>query len=120
MERLNKADLEVKDAKGNTPLYYAVQYNNFETTELLLNLGADINSKNEQGNTPLHRAFINNTSNAIINLLLGGGANMEALNDLNQTPIFFAPGRLITQLGLSTCKASVVTYDDIANHSFDK
>jgi ankyrin repeat protein len=67
-----------------------------------VDLGADFNGKNQFGNTALHQAFIKIPhERAVINYLLSVGASVTALNDFNQTPLFFATKDLIRSLGLS-------------------
>ena len=43
LNRLNKADLHIKNEKGNTPLYHSVLNDNIEVVEFLIELGAKIN-----------------------------------------------------------------------------
>ncbi|MDE6714573.1 MAG: ankyrin repeat domain-containing protein [Lachnospiraceae bacterium] len=43
--------LNEKDANGETPLFYAVQANNFSNCEFLISEGADINIRNNEGKT---------------------------------------------------------------------
>ena len=38
-----KCDANGQDVNGQTPLFYSVHYNQFDTTKVLLRLGADIN-----------------------------------------------------------------------------
>jgi ankyrin repeat protein len=59
----------IKDNNNNTPLHYAILYNNFEACSHLLEFDININYKNDMGQTPLHIAVDNNNIN-IINLLL--------------------------------------------------
>eukprot|EP00347_Sterkiella_histriomuscorum_P019366 403341903 len=119
--RYSEEDLNVRDNVGNTPIYYAVQLSHYETVETLLKLGAEVNSKNEFGNTPLHQALMigNGTNNQdIINLLINFRADLKALNDFKQTPVFFASKRLAKELGLQKLTASIVNYNQIAENKF--
>jgi hypothetical protein len=64
----NKADPNIADATGMTPLLYAVQFENKELVQLLLKHKADIKQADKEGRTPLdHAVFTNNQD--IINLL---------------------------------------------------
>lgn len=47
----NGADVDVKDAQGNTPLYHAVMNKNKAMITLLLDNGADMYIKNKRGDT---------------------------------------------------------------------
>jgi len=74
--------LSRKDADGMTPLLYAVKWNNFEMTKLLVEKGANINSMMVNGNTALTIAFINR-NDEISNYLIEHGAK-ETINNVNQ------------------------------------
>ena len=57
-ENYQPGDIDAKDSKGNSALFYAVQHLNLDMVKLLLNYGADVNIKCEIGNTPLHLALM--------------------------------------------------------------
>ncbi|CDW86128.1 iq calmodulin-binding motif family protein [Stylonychia lemnae] len=116
--RYKDEDLNVRDTLGNTPLFYAVSASHYETVETLLRLGADVNCKNEFGNTPLHQALIIGQSQQIINLLINFRADLKALNNFNQTPVFFTSKRLAKGLGLQKLTASIVSYSEISDNKF--
>ena len=64
----NKANPNIADAAGVTPLVYAVQFENKELIKLLLSYKADKNKADAEGKTPYdHAVFTNNQE--IINLL---------------------------------------------------
>lgn len=52
----NGANVNAKDINGDTPLIFAVIYNNFESTKLLLSNGANPNIRNNKGETPIFNA----------------------------------------------------------------
>jgi hypothetical protein len=54
-------DMNVKDKKGNVPLYYASKNENLDFCSYLIELGAKVNERCEDGNTPFHIAFSTNT-----------------------------------------------------------
>lgn len=49
----NPCSLEVKDAKGNTPLHLAVAANQLAVVEDLVSLGADVEAENKFGEIPM-------------------------------------------------------------------
>lgn len=64
----SKADPNIADPTGVTPLIYAVQFENKELVELLLKHKASVTLADKEGRTPLdHANFTNNQE--IINLL---------------------------------------------------
>lgn len=88
-----------RDAKGNTPLYYACMNNNKELAKKLIENGADVNARNENGNTALHAAFKRNNEE-VIALLLKNEANPRLPNDGSKTPLFFAYPNIAKKFGL--------------------
>ena len=69
------ANINSRDNSGQTPLHFA---SSKETAELLLSMGADINAaRSDDGFTALHGA-LETGDNALIQLLISEGANLEA------------------------------------------
>lgn len=62
-----KADPNIADAGGMTPLLYAIQFKNKELIELLLRHKADKNQKDKQGKAPFEYA-VDTRNQDIINL----------------------------------------------------
>lgn len=54
-------DMNIKDKKGNTALYYVTKHCNFEFCSYLIEQGAKVNEPCEEGNTPFHIAFSTNS-----------------------------------------------------------
>ena len=52
-----EVDVNVKDEKGNTPLYYTASAGDLAFCQFLTDLNARVNEHCEKGNTPLHMAF---------------------------------------------------------------
>src|SRR5215472_17730617 len=50
---LTKAEIEVRDRRGATPLMHAAAFGNLETLKLLLDAGADVNARNDFNATAL-------------------------------------------------------------------
>lgn len=72
--------LDHQDKNGDTALLIAVEKNNEQITELLLEIGADPNICNKWGYSPLYLA-INNNNKKIIKLLLTHKALVETINN---------------------------------------
>lgn len=51
-----KADIDVKDENGRTPLHLACMNKHFEIAKILIENGADVNVIDNEGKTPLHYA----------------------------------------------------------------
>ncbi|HXS80520.1 MAG TPA: ankyrin repeat domain-containing protein [Gammaproteobacteria bacterium] len=64
-----------------------------ETLGLLLSLGLDLQAKNEAGDTALHVAVSGRGSEAIVRFLLERGADPNAANGRQQTPLSIAEAR---------------------------
>jgi ankyrin repeat protein len=89
-----KADINVKDNDGETPLHRAAASGlGGDLTELLLSNNADVNAKNKEGLTPLHWAT-KNGGTIEIGLLLARGADVNARDNNGYTPLHYVgPGR---------------------------
>jgi len=70
------ANVNVRDAKGMTPLVSAVNANFPEGVELLVGKGARLNDSNNAGETPLITA-VHNRNIAVMRLLLKAGADPD-------------------------------------------
>lgn len=77
------------DDSGYTALIFAIEKNNSEVTNVLLNAGASPNKKNSFGDTPLtFAAGLGFT--AIAKTLIDAGANINLQDDLKNTPLHIA------------------------------
>src|SRR5579883_623078 len=86
----NGADVNARDAEGNTPLILASFYGSPECVELLIERGADVNAANKAGVTALIRAA---TSYEKTRMLLAAGANVQVRTALGNTPLMLAARR---------------------------
>jgi ankyrin repeat protein/mono/diheme cytochrome c family protein len=87
----NGADVNARDAEGNTPLILASFYASPRCVELLLEKGADVNASNEVGVTALTRAA---TSYEKTRRLVAAGAKVRVRTaDLGNTPLILAARR---------------------------
>ncbi|KAI0283153.1 ankyrin repeat-containing domain protein [Russula brevipes] len=68
--------VDQRDAKGLTPLHWAVNRSDEESTQVLLALGADPNAADQDGLTALHWA-VNGGNRRCIALLLEAGADIR-------------------------------------------
>ena len=87
----NGADVNARDAEGNTPLILASFYASPKCVELLLEKGADANAANKAGVTALIRAATNYEKTR---LLVNAGAKVRVRTaDLGNTPLILAARR---------------------------
>ena len=82
----NNNCLDIYDNKGDTPLLIACYFSSYESSSVLIELGADINKINKHYfNTPLHKAIESNME-SIAKKLIIYGANVNAVNTNGNTP----------------------------------
>lgn len=81
---MRKADLNLRDQEGRTPLYEAASRNVANCLKLLINAGADINIPDHFGITPLVAAAAENHENSI-DLLLDFTAQYALLQRANES-----------------------------------
>jgi len=81
------ADVNARDAAGNTPLMLVTVYSDAATMRLLLNRGADVNAANTEGATALMRAAVDYEK---LHLLVERGGNVNAQSRLGNTPLMLA------------------------------
>jgi ankyrin repeat protein len=87
----NGADVNGRDADGNTPLILAALYSSLDCIQLLIERGADVNAANKAGATALIRAA---TSYEKTRLLLTAGAKVQVRTaKLGNTPLLLAARR---------------------------
>lgn len=81
------ANVNARDAEGNTPLILASLYSGAECVELLLENGADVNAANKAGATALVRAA---TDAKKVRLLLDAGGDARAKTSLGNDALILA------------------------------
>jgi hypothetical protein len=79
----NSADVNARDAEGNTPLILASFYASPQCVKLLIERGAEVNAANRAGAAPLIRAA---TSYEKTRLLLTAGGRAALVNDVCPVP----------------------------------
>lgn len=70
-----------EDAQGRTAIYHAVERDDFETTELLLQNGADPNGKYDLLSSAARKGFV-----SVVQVLVDFGADVNKSDDYGQTP----------------------------------
>lgn len=82
-----KANPNISDSDGKTPLHIATQKRNIIMTRMLLNANCNtVNSQDSKGNTPLIYACYNECSE-IVEELLNYGADPNIYNYIGETPL---------------------------------
>ncbi|BET30838.1 MAG: ankyrin repeat domain-containing protein [Wolbachia endosymbiont of Ephestia elutella] len=83
------ANVNIQDRQGWTPLFWAIQKNNFNIIELLLDNSADIKVKDNEGWTPLHWAVQLGSLN-VVKYFVEKGADVNALTADGRAPLDIA------------------------------
>lgn len=68
-------------------LQEAIRRNDFEEVETMIEKGANVNCRTEFNNTCLNLAIIYSSSSSICHLLLENGADINAVDDNDETPL---------------------------------
>src|SRR5215467_15563082 len=85
-----KADVNAPQSDGATALHWAVQHDDLEMADVLIQAGANVKAVNRFEVTPLAIACMNGSA-AMIQKLLKGGADVNApLSSLGETPVMMA------------------------------
>ena len=83
-------DVNAVGKDNRTALILACEQNNADAINVLLNAGADTGIANTDGNTCLHAAVNENSSRDILQALIDHGADVNAENMNNTTPLMMA------------------------------
>lgn len=83
---IGRANVNVADHRGLTPLHYSAHGNRLEEMKLLLQKGAEINAKSCDGVTPLHLA-VQEGYKDVVELLLVKGADINAADSFGVTSL---------------------------------
>src|SRR6266567_2629961 len=84
---LTKAEIEVRDGRGATPLMHAAAFGNLETLKALLDAGADVNARNDFDATALLWAA---RDPGKARLLIERGADVNTQSKQGRTPLMVA------------------------------
>ncbi|GAB1314484.1 hypothetical protein MFIFM68171_04694 [Madurella fahalii] len=90
-----RANPDIQDLKGWTPLHLAAQYAQSAVSRVLLDNGVDVNMVDIRGRTPLHVAALVGDKDVARQLLDGAGAMTSAVLDMNG----WRPSHLAAQAG---------------------
>ena len=96
-----------KRAATDVTYYKWNQHNAIEASQVALELGIDINAANEWGETALHGATYH-AADDLIRFLVDNGADIDATDWENQTPLRLAKGHMI-------CCTTYVEHPQIAD-----
>lgn len=83
------ANVNARDAKGQTPLVLAANYNFAEGVDLLVSHGARVDDSNDAGETPLITA-VHNRNIALIRVLIKAGANPKRADNSGRSALDYA------------------------------
>lgn len=89
------ADVNGRDAEGETALHTAVRKLVTSNASTLVDLRADVNAQNGEGDTPLHITLgltVTDVSGLLADILLRGGADVNARNHRGQRPLHVLAG----------------------------
>src|SRR5467141_1602966 len=86
---LSGPDVNLRDARGSTPLMHAAAIGSLEAMKLLLKAGADVNAKNGLDATALIWAA---SDTGKVRLLVEAGAGVNARSKIGRTPLLVAAG----------------------------
>jgi ankyrin repeat protein len=93
----NGADVNANDGSQETPLHLASKYGMFAIGRVLLIHGANANAVNIRGQTPLHTLSLrpygkigNGDELRLVGVLVDGGADIDARDKDNETPLEMA------------------------------
>lgn len=116
--QFTSVQVNARDKKGNTALFYATKFGNEDFVEFLMKFGANPNIKCERDFTPLHYGFKSNNVNLILKLLTSTGhpPNLNALNSEYKTALAYSSREVLKKLNLEEGVASV---DPNASMVFD-
>lgn len=75
-----KANIDIANKDGDTPLHFAVKHNQYNNAEQLIKMGANLNTGNKKGETPIFESARNGNI-GMMRLLYSAGANHYEKNN---------------------------------------
>lgn len=85
-----RVDVTRKDIKGDTPLYWVVHNNDFQSAKLLVEAGAKLNEQDEYGFTYLHEAVDKGYNEIACMLIDQLNIKIDLQDNLGRAPLFIA------------------------------
>jgi len=85
-----KANINLANGDGNTPLILACQNDSINVAKLLVDHGADVNARNSIDQTSALPVTINNCNYSLMKYLLDHQANIDIVNVRGETPLILA------------------------------
>lgn len=112
-----KADVNLPDLSGRTPIFYAIEQNRPEVLTFLITAGADINAKDHGGVSPLMRASAKNRQECQKILLRQKNIDVNAKDNLDRSVVAYSVyASEVTPLqSLVAAKANINTVDAQGN-----
>ena len=116
LKRLIEAGIDVdkRDAKGRSPLFYALAKGNEEVAKLLIESGANIDQQFRNGYSSLIYAMFKAKS-GFLEFLLDKGADVNQKNAYDCTPLFIVEAEMwyLRKNGIAGVKETLQHYKDI-------
>ena len=113
-----KANINLPDLNGRTPLMYAIEQNQPEAVRTLISLKANLNAQDNDGATALMRAAAKGDSNTVALLLKQKTINPSITDIQGRDAVFysvFAPTTVTAQQLLPKNPASLNLVDNVGN-----
>jgi ankyrin repeat protein len=85
-----KADVNVPQADGSTALHWAVERDDLEAADLLIEAGARVGARTREGVTPIQLAAVNGSAAMLDRLLKAGGEVNAPLTPTGDTALMMA------------------------------
>ncbi|KAI1740932.1 ankyrin repeat-containing domain protein [Xylaria scruposa] len=102
------ADINIPNAAGRTPLFYAALSGQNDAVKILLNNGADVSCRENSGMTTLHAAARSGSEATILTLIdciNTHDGNIDPVDDDGETPLSYAARRGFPDAVIKLCIA---------------
>lgn len=87
------ADINETNSFGETSLMMAASLGHVELVKFLLERGANVHAADGSGDTALHRVGNEDNPGELVDTLVAAGAEVDVLNNTDETPLFWAACR---------------------------
>jgi len=89
--------IDIKDQKGNVPIFYSIKYKNHYALQQLLNHGADANYKNNENLNALHIAVLKKDP-TMVKMLIKYVKNIDTKTITGDTALHYACNYKLTEI----------------------